>query len=430
MNTTLLSRPVRRLAGGRGAGRRGRRHRSGGRYGLPGPRCHLRATSTTPGTIDVDWTAPTGAAPDDYRVRWARSGESWPSWRDAAGNLYPTTSSQRITDLDEGVTYKIEVRARYRAAAGAAHGRTFATTPPVLTTDGQAEPGAAGQTRVRDRRRARHNPWATPWGSNPSHRHGSTTTRPSWSWMASWHSSRPAAPNSSTTPPTPPPPPSSSSTATRRRPGSCRPGLGFRTIDDVDWYRVELEQDIHYLFETADAPVNHQDLRPPALNQLQHPQLFNKLPYTPDAGGTSTCRSQERHRARAATTSSAHARRLPSRQDLPCRRQHPSRHHAHQRKPAEHLHRRQRLVQLNTNYRIVWDVACRHEGIIEALYFEIGTSVPFTYAEIERETDGSCTGPEIRLLHLCHRQGSDFPKPFTSWAYSPSPRSQPVDRTP
>ena len=73
----------------------------------------LTLTSDTPGTLDVSWDAPTGAAPTDYRVNWARSGEGYPSWTDNTANLHPTTTSQQLTDLDEGVEYKVRVRARY-----------------------------------------------------------------------------------------------------------------------------------------------------------------------------------------------------------------------------------------------------------------------------------------------------------------------------
>ena len=39
----------------------------------------LPLTSDTPGVLDVSWDAPTGAAPTDYRVNWARSDEDYPS---------------------------------------------------------------------------------------------------------------------------------------------------------------------------------------------------------------------------------------------------------------------------------------------------------------------------------------------------------------
>ena len=79
----------------------------------------LTLTSDTPGTLDVSWDAPTGAAPTDYRVNWARSGEDYPSWTDNTANLHPTTTSQQLTGLDEGVEYKVRVRARYHDGADA-----------------------------------------------------------------------------------------------------------------------------------------------------------------------------------------------------------------------------------------------------------------------------------------------------------------------
>ena len=79
----------------------------------------LTLTSDTPGVLDVSWDAPTGAAPTDYRVNWARSGEDYPPWTDNTANHHPTTTSQQLTDLDEGVEYKVRVRARYYDGARA-----------------------------------------------------------------------------------------------------------------------------------------------------------------------------------------------------------------------------------------------------------------------------------------------------------------------
>ena len=79
----------------------------------------LTLTSDTPGVLDVSWDAPTGAAPTDYRVNWARSGEGYPSWTDDTANHQPTTTSQQLTGLDEGVEYKVRVRARYYDGARA-----------------------------------------------------------------------------------------------------------------------------------------------------------------------------------------------------------------------------------------------------------------------------------------------------------------------
>ena len=79
----------------------------------------LTLTSDSPGVLDVSWDAPTGAAPTDYRVNWARSGEDYPPWTDNTANHHPTTTSQQLTDLDEGVEYKVRVRARYYDGARA-----------------------------------------------------------------------------------------------------------------------------------------------------------------------------------------------------------------------------------------------------------------------------------------------------------------------
>ena len=73
----------------------------------------LTLTSDTPGVLDVAWDAPTGDAPTDYRVNWARSDADWPSWTDESANLQPTTTSQQLTGLVQGAEYKVRVRARY-----------------------------------------------------------------------------------------------------------------------------------------------------------------------------------------------------------------------------------------------------------------------------------------------------------------------------
>ena len=77
----------------------------------------LRAVSNQPGQLEVSWDAPS-ETPADYRVIWARVGENFPSWRDDHGNAYPTSNSYTITGLDEGVRYKVMVRARYNGSAG------------------------------------------------------------------------------------------------------------------------------------------------------------------------------------------------------------------------------------------------------------------------------------------------------------------------
>ena len=72
----------------------------------------VRVESNQPGVLEVSWDAPT-ATPREYRVMWARVDESFPSYRDNYGNAYPTEPTYTITGLDEGVRYKVKVRARY-----------------------------------------------------------------------------------------------------------------------------------------------------------------------------------------------------------------------------------------------------------------------------------------------------------------------------
>ena len=69
-------------------------------------------SSTIPGELIITWTAPS-LTPDDYRVIWAKSSESFRSFRDTEGNGYPTSTSYSVTGLEEDTEYKVRVRARY-----------------------------------------------------------------------------------------------------------------------------------------------------------------------------------------------------------------------------------------------------------------------------------------------------------------------------
>ena len=74
-------------------------------------------SSDAPGTLSVQWTAP-GQQPDDYRVNYARADEDYPSYTQNFGNAYPTEPSIELSGLDEGVEYKVHVRARYSNGSG------------------------------------------------------------------------------------------------------------------------------------------------------------------------------------------------------------------------------------------------------------------------------------------------------------------------
>ena len=77
----------------------------------------LTLSSEEPGELAVSWDA-ASPAPVDYRVSWARSDEDYRTWTDDSGNAYPTTNSLTLTGLDEGVEYKVQVRARYGNLSG------------------------------------------------------------------------------------------------------------------------------------------------------------------------------------------------------------------------------------------------------------------------------------------------------------------------
>ena len=74
-------------------------------------------SSDAPGALTVQWTAP-GSEPNDYRVNYARADEVYPSYTLSYGNAYPTGPSLALSGLDEGVKYKVRVRARYSDGSG------------------------------------------------------------------------------------------------------------------------------------------------------------------------------------------------------------------------------------------------------------------------------------------------------------------------
>ena len=78
---------------------------------------HLTLTSTESGVIEAGWDAP-GESPVDYRISWAKTGESFRTWTDMTGNAFPTGASHTITGLEEGEEYKVKVRARYGGSSG------------------------------------------------------------------------------------------------------------------------------------------------------------------------------------------------------------------------------------------------------------------------------------------------------------------------
>ena len=73
---------------------------------------NVQLSSNQPGELALSWDAPS-RTPRDYRVNWAKAGESFPRIRDNIGNAFPTSPSYTISSLDGGFTYKVKIRARY-----------------------------------------------------------------------------------------------------------------------------------------------------------------------------------------------------------------------------------------------------------------------------------------------------------------------------
>ena len=91
---------------------------------------NLSAESLAPGTVSVSWDV-ADPVPDDYRVVFAKVGEKSPKWTDKTANRFPTSNSVELTGLEEGETYKVNVRARYD---GAKNGKWTKTTVTVAHT--------------------------------------------------------------------------------------------------------------------------------------------------------------------------------------------------------------------------------------------------------------------------------------------------------
>ena len=107
-----------------------------------GPRdiSRIILNSAVPGTIQAAWEA-SGETPANYRISWAKTGESYLTWTDLTGNAFPTDPSQTITGLEEGETYKVKVRASYAGTAGDWSGDVTITIAETATNM-TAVPGA------------------------------------------------------------------------------------------------------------------------------------------------------------------------------------------------------------------------------------------------------------------------------------------------
>ncbi len=79
---------------------------------------NITLSSDSPGTLAISWST-ANPAPDSYRIRWARQGLDFLSYQNEneaqRGNEYLAGSATSITltGLDEGATYKMQIRARF-----------------------------------------------------------------------------------------------------------------------------------------------------------------------------------------------------------------------------------------------------------------------------------------------------------------------------
>ena len=108
----------------------------------------LTLRSDSPGTLQVSWDE-VSPKPSDHRVNWAKSSEGYPSWREADGNAYPETNSYTITGLDEGVEYKVHVRARYSGESPGPWSETVTATVAVTALPPNAPGQDQGDASVR-----------------------------------------------------------------------------------------------------------------------------------------------------------------------------------------------------------------------------------------------------------------------------------------
>ena len=130
----------------------------------------VRVESNQPGVLEISWNAPE-ETPLDYRVSWARVGESFPSRPDDPGNAYPTSPSHMSMGLDQGVRYQVQVRARYEDSNGEWSAPVEAVVASAPASTATPAPAAAPPAPPRSlRAEVTHNSvllsWSTPEGGD------------------------------------------------------------------------------------------------------------------------------------------------------------------------------------------------------------------------------------------------------------------------
>ena len=108
----------------------------------------ITLSSAAPGTIHATWDVPS-EAPANYRISWAKAGESYLTWTDPTGNAFPTDPSHTITGLRDDEAYKVKVRASYAGTSGDwSDDVTITVTETVSNTPATGLPVIGGTVQV------------------------------------------------------------------------------------------------------------------------------------------------------------------------------------------------------------------------------------------------------------------------------------------
>ena len=459
----------------------------------------LTLTSDSPGVLDVSWEAPTGAAPTDYRVNWARSGEDYPPWTDNTANLHPTTTSQQLTDLDEDVEYKVRVRARYhdgpwsgpwaeatrQVAAGPSLGVRSADDPPVTLEPPKltvVEPDDPDDPLVALQQSA-DGPVIELDTDEPDD--PPVTLAPPQLTVIEPDTDDPLVAlrqsDGSVSEPANGDLPADTTTAGvlivdgNGVTGRHTDNVTDRNLDndgnrhhsissdvyaaeDVDWYAVDLEADVFYQFDVktgGNLPVYRLKIYDSAGNPAMvtvgtgdderqvavdnnfgvgglrnsHSDLLNALPFQPATAGRYYVSIQGQWGGIAPNrvyTLSVQSDDYPASTDSTAVvavggsiRTYIMRTEANASSTSTTDFDWVKVsLRANTRYRIVWDVACLHEGIIRYLADAFSPDADAFQQAISRETDGWCTDltieftPTLDAVYFFHvsARGSDFPE--------------------
>ena len=106
-------------------------------------------SSPDAGDLFLLWFAPS-LAPTDYQINWAKADDDYPELGGSTGVITQTATSISLTGLDEGVEYKVRVRARYYGGSYTANpqngpwaeSRHTVSSNPIVQAQQGADPTA------------------------------------------------------------------------------------------------------------------------------------------------------------------------------------------------------------------------------------------------------------------------------------------------